>query len=172
MQKVSSLVDDLLNVSRSKDVELQLNKTTFNVSEFLEKCCSDIRLAAKYNLTIQGDNHLSVFADEHAIDQVIVNLVNNAVKYAPESLEIFLIIEQLENTVRISVKDTGPGIAADKIPHLFERYYQAKPGGFNKSGLGLGLYICSEIIKKHNGKIGVNSVIGEGSTFWFTLPLE
>ena len=172
MQKVSSLVDDLLNVSRSKDVELQLNKTTFNISELLEKCCSDIRLTAKYKLTIQGDYQLNVCADEHAIDQVIINLVNNAVKYAPESLEIFLIIEQLENTVRISVKDTGPGIAADKIPHLFERYYQAKPGGFNKSGLGLGLYICSEIIKKHNGKIGVNSVIGEGSTFWFTLPLE
>jgi signal transduction histidine kinase len=73
---------------------------------------------------------------------------------------------------KISVSDKGPGIPSEKIPHLFDRYYRVDSGGFQFSGLGLGLYISSEIIKKHGGVIGVDSVVGQGSTFWFTLPLS
>jgi PAS domain S-box-containing protein len=170
MGKVSTLVDDLLNVSRSQDRELMLNKTVFNVDELLNSCCNHVRVAGKYTLTLQGDTRMEIYADEHAIDQVIVNLVNNAVKYAPNSLEIFLKIESLGDMVKVSVRDTGPGVSTEKIPFLFDRYYQAQPGGFNNSGLGLGLYISAEIIRKHGGEIGVDSVLGEGSTFWFTLP--
>lgn len=171
MGKVSTLVDDLLNVSRSRDSQLRLNKSTFNIAELLDNCCNHVRIAGKYTLTIQGDRSLNIYADEHAIDQVIVNFVNNAVKYAPDSLEIFISIEHLGDKVKISVRDTGPGVTTEKIPYLFDRYYQAQAAGFNNSGLGLGLYISSEIIRKHGGEIGVDSVIGEGSTFWFTLPL-
>jgi signal transduction histidine kinase len=101
---------------------------------------------------------------------VVVNLVNNAVKYAPDSLRIYLIIDKEEEMIKISVKDSGPGIAAEKLPHLFERYYQVDAAGYQNSGLGLGLYICSEIVKKHGGKIGVTSELGKGATFYFTLP--
>jgi signal transduction histidine kinase len=73
--------------------------------------------------------------------------------------------------VKVSVKDTGPGILADKIQHLFDRYYRADYSGGKYSGMGLGLYISSEIIKRHGGKIGVGSEIGKGSTLWLTLPL-
>ncbi len=172
MGKVSALVDDLLNVSRTRDSQLQLNKSTFNIAELMDNCCNHVRVAGKYTLTIAGDRDTMVYADEHAIDQVIVNFVNNAVKYAPDSLEIFMDIEKLDDSVKISVRDTGPGVPAEKIPFLFDRYYQAQPAGFNNSGLGLGLYISSEIIRKHGGDIGVESVIGVGSTFWFTLPLK
>ncbi len=172
MQKISMLVEDLLNVSRSNESYIKLNKTTFNISELLNNCCNHVRVAGKYTLTIQGDKKLRLHADEHAVDQVIVNLVNNAVKYAPDSLVIFLIIEQEDDKVKISVKDKGPGIPADKIPRLFERYYQAEPSGFKNSGLGLGLYISSEIIRRHGGEMGVDSVVGEGSTFWFRLPMQ
>jgi PAS domain S-box-containing protein len=171
MQKISTLVDDLLNVSRSNEGLLRLKKTTFTIAEMLEACCSHIRVAGKYTLTLQGDKSLQINADEHSIDQVVVNLVNNAVKYAPDSLEIFLIIEQEDNMAKISVKDNGPGIPAEKQAHLFDRYYQGDAIGYKNSGLGLGLYISSEIIKRHGGQIGVNSEEGKGSTFWFTLPL-
>lgn len=171
VNKISILVEDLLNVSRTSEVQLRLNKTTFTIADMLDACCNHIRVAGKYTLTLQGDKQLKVYADEHAIDQVVVNLVNNAVKYAPDSLEIFLIVEKLAEDVKISVMDTGPGISPDKIPYLFDRYYQAQPSGFNNSGLGLGLYISAEIIKRHGGQIGVDSELGEGSTFWFTLPL-
>ena len=172
MGKVSTLVDDLLNVSRSRDSQLMLNKSIFNIAELLEGCCNHVRIAGKHTLTIKGDRSIHINADEHAIDQVIVNFVNNAVKYAPDSLEIFMNIEHLGDKVKISVRDTGPGVPIEKVPYLFDRYYQAQPAGFNNSGLGLGLYISSEIIRKHGGEIGVDSVIGEGSTFWFTLPLS
>ncbi|WP_428330587.1 PAS domain-containing sensor histidine kinase [Mucilaginibacter sp.] len=171
VKKISTLVEDLLNVSRTRDARLKLTKTTFNIAGLLNACCNHIRIAGKYTLTVQGDEELLIYADEHAIDQVVVNLVNNAVKYAPDSLEIFLIIENLGNMVKLSVKDHGPGIEPEKIPHLFDRYYQAQPSGFNNSGLGLGLYISAEIIRKHGGEIGVDSTLGKGSTFWFTLPL-
>lgn len=172
MEKISTLVEDLLNVSRTQQSHLTLNKTNFVVADLLRNCCNHIRVVGKYTLTIQGDLQVKAYADEHAIDQVVVNLVNNAVKYASESLEIFLIITILDKDwVKISVKDTGPGISPEKIPYLFERYYQAQSAGFNNSGLGLGLYISAEIIRKHGGQIGVDSELGKGSTFWFTLPL-
>ena len=172
MQKIRALVNDLLNVGRANDTHLKLNKAKFNVSELLDSCCSHIRSAGKYQLKVRGDEQIQVIGDEHAIDQVIVNLVNNAVKYAPDSLEIALIVEKVGDNVKIAVQDHGPGIPADKLPHLFERYYQADATGYQNSGLGLGLYISSESIKRHNGTIGVDSELGKGSTFWFTLPLN
>jgi len=172
VNKITTLVEDLLNVGRTRENELKLNKTTFILADLLDACCNHVRVAGKYNLIIEGDENLQVFADEHAIDQVIVNFVNNAVKYAPDSLDIIMTIENLGDFVRVSVKDTGPGISADKVPYLFNRYYQGKSGGFNSAGLGLGLYICAEIIRKHGGQIGVETELGKGSSFWFTLPLN
>ncbi len=170
-EKISTLIDDLLNVSRTNESQLKLNKAYFVISKLMENCCNHVRVAGKYTLTIQGDLELQAYADEHAIDQVLVNMVNNAVKYAPESMEIFMIIEKLDGKAKISIRDTGPGIPPEKLPHLFDRYYQAEGSGFQNSGLGLGLYISAEIVKRHQGEIGVESEPGRGSTFWFTLPL-
>jgi len=172
MHKISALVEDLLNVSRASKTELKLNKTTFTIAELLNSCCSHVRIAGKHQLIVQGNMQLRITADEHSIDQVVVNLVNNAVKYAPESKDIFMMISQEGDMAKIAVRDTGPGIAPEKIPHLFDRYYRAESSGFQNSGLGLGLYICAEIIKRHGGDIGVESELGKGSTFWFTLPLD
>lgn len=102
---------------------------------------------------------------------MVINFVNNAIKYAPKSKEILINIERLNDKAKISVIDKGPGIASDEISHLFKRYYQVDHKGGQYSGLGLGLYICAEVIKKHNGEIGVESELGKGSAFWFTLPL-
>lgn len=169
--KITGLIDDLLNTTRTNEGQLHLNYQHFNIYEMLEACCTHIRIREKHDLILQGNKDLMVEADEVRIDQVVVNFVNNAVKYAPDQLEIYLIIEDLGDRVKISVKDSGPGIPADKIPHLFDRYYRADYSGAQYSGLGLGLYISSEIIKKHHGEIGVDSELGKGSTFWFNLPI-
>lgn len=172
MQKISSLIDDLLNVSSMNEGHLQLNKTTFTVSELLNGCCDHVRVAGKHSLIFEGDKELKVFADEHRIDQVVVNLVNNAVKYAPSSKDIYLIARREGDMAKISVKDTGPGISPEKCARLFDRYYRADYSGLQFSGLGLGLYISSEIVKRHGGQIGVDSELGKGSTFWFTIPIN
>jgi len=169
--KISTLVDELLNVNRINAGQLVLNKNEINLHSFLLECCQYVRAESKYNLVVEGDTELTVLADEHRIDQVVVNFVNNAIKYAPGSLDIKLMAIKEGNKIQVSVTDNGPGITPDKLPFLFDRYYRADHTGNQYSGLGLGLYICSEIIKKHGGKIGVNSEVGKGSTFWFTLPL-
>ncbi|PTS96361.1 hypothetical protein DBR11_19255 [Pedobacter sp. HMWF019] len=172
MVKISELVEDLLNVSRMSEGQIQLNKSSFNIADLLKNCCSHVRAAGKHDLIFEGDLHLNVFADEQRIDQVVVNFVNNAVKYAPDSKDIYLIVRKMKNIVWIGVKDNGPGVPPGKLPHLFDRYYRADSSGFQVSGLGLGLYISAEIIKRHEGEIGVESELGKGSTFWFTIPLE
>lgn len=172
MGKISELVEDLLNVSRMNEGQIKLSKSLFVLSDVLNECCSHIRITGRHELIFMGDEELQVFADEHRIDQVIVNFVNNAVKYAPNSREIYLIVEKENDTAKVSVKDNGPGISPDKLPHLFDRYYRADDAGFQVSGLGLGLYISADIIHRHGGEIGVESEPGMGSTFWFTLPLD
>ncbi|WP_342646065.1 ATP-binding protein [Mucilaginibacter sp. CSA2-8R] len=171
IQRVSTLIEDLLNVSRLQQTQITLNKTNFILSQLLSACANPIAILGKQKVNITGDVELEICADEHRIDQVVTNLVNNAVKYAPDSECITLHIEQCDSMVKVSVIDKGPGIPPDKIPHLFNRYYRVESSSYHISGLGLGLYISAEIIKQHGGEIGADSKPGQGSTFWFTLPL-
>ena len=168
--KLGALVNDLLDSTKISKGQLKLNVSRFTISKLVENCCTHIRSEGKYTLTYKGDADLTISADEQKLEQVLVNLVNNAVKYAPASKEIVVAVEELADKVRIAVIDQGNGISKDKLPLLFESYYQVKESGINTHGLGLGLYISAEIIRKHGGEIGVNSEIGKGSTFWFTIP--
>jgi PAS domain S-box-containing protein len=170
MHKIQALVDDLLNMNRFKDAALVPDMQWFILSELVNGCCNHITIGGQHELIILGDKTLKVYADERAIDQVVVNFVNNAVKYAPDSKQIEVSIEKQAEGVKLSVRDHGPGIKPEQLPLIFDRYYQGVKPNYRNPGLGLGLYICSEIIKKHGGTIGVESKPGNGSTFWFTLP--
>jgi signal transduction histidine kinase len=101
---------------------------------------------------------------------VLVNLVNNAVKYAAGSFEIVIDAKQINGLTKVSVSDFGKGIAHENLTHLFDRYFRLSNDNNKTSGLGLGLYISAEIIRLHGGEMGVESVLGEGTTFWFTIP--
>jgi PAS domain S-box-containing protein len=172
MEKVSRLIENLLNVSRFNKGQLHLNKSKFLISNMIGDCCMHFSLDGEYTTTLSGDLDIEVEADAERISQVITNFVNNSIKYAPESREVKVKIEKVKNEVKISVTDQGKGIDSEKLPHLFNRYFRVDSAGTPYSGLGLGLYISSEIIKKHGGQIGVESEPGFGSTFWFTLPLS
>jgi len=171
LDKVTLLIDNLLNTSRANEDQIHLNQKLFVISKIVEDCCYYIRDEGTYTIKTEGDLELEVYADAARIDQVIINFVNNAIKYAPKSNKIIIRIEKLNDNAKVSVIDKGPGIDPEKLRHLFDRYYRVDSSGSQYSGLGLGLYISSEIIKKHHGKIGVDSEPGKGSTFWFTLPL-
>lgn len=170
-QKMSILIADLLVSTKIEQGHLTLVKTKFKISDLLEKCCSHIRLAGDYHIINKIDPNFRIYADENKIDQVLVNLVNNAVKYAPESKNIVFEMEQLPGFIKISVSDQGKGIPKEKIPYLFEQYYQVNGNENHNSGMGLGLYISFAIIKQHKGEMGVISEVGKGSTFWFTIPI-
>jgi len=170
LNKLSNLIGDLLNASKFNEGQIHLNKTTFVLADLVNDCCEHIRMAGEYQIIVEGDTEAEILADASRIEQVIVNLVNNAVKYAPSSKVIRIRIDKDQDNLRVSVIDQGPGIPIEKQPHLFERYFRVDISGLQYAGLGLGLYISAEIIKKHEGKMGVSSQLGEGSTFWFTLP--
>lgn len=172
INKLNNLLEELLNDTKINEGQLQLNKSNFSIAELVNECCDHIRAVGSHEILASGDLDLQVNADRARIDQVIINLINNAVKYAPQSKTITVFIEQRDEQAKISVIDKGPGIPPEKLPHLFKRYYRADTSGIQYSGLGLGLFISSEIIHRHGGEIGVNSEPGKGSTFWFTIPIK
>ncbi|MBU2045297.1 MAG: PAS domain S-box protein, partial [Bacteroidetes bacterium] len=169
LDKVIILIKYLLDTSNVNEGQLLLDQKLFTLAHAIEECSHSISIEGIHTILTEGDMDLQVYADAERINQVIINFITNAVKYAPDSKEINIKIEKVDDMAKVSVIDKGPGISPEKITYLFDRYYQADNSGSKYSGLGLGLYISAEIIKKHNGQIGVDSELGKGSTFWFTL---
>ncbi|WP_295711321.1 CHASE3 domain-containing protein [Mucilaginibacter sp.] len=172
VNKVAYLIEDLLYIGKLNQGQLDLNKTSITLSRIINDSSNHIKISGIYKVITTGDMALQVFADGERIEQVVVNFVNNAIKYAPLSKEIYIDITKDDTMAKVSVTDKGPGISHEKLPFLFDRYFRVQSSGSQYSGLGIGLYISAEIIKKHNGEIGADSKPGEGSTFWFTLPLQ
>lgn len=168
VQKLSGMANDMFDAIRLTEKTFDLKRTFINLAIIVNNCRDYIKLVAKKDLIIEGDTSVNLTADTEKIERVLTNLLQNALKYAPGSA-ITIGVEKLPGFVKVDVKDNGPGIPADKLPHIFRRYYRSDPSGV-QTGLGLGLYIAAEIIKQHGGDIGVNSEPGKGSTFWFTLP--
>jgi len=172
MEKISGLIEDLLNVSRLNAGTIQLKQSEFNIKDLLDECCHNAEESGTHEIVLEGDTSSVVFADQDRIEQVLTNFVTNAIKYAPDSPIITISVKKDEKSLTISVTDQGAGIPQDKLPHLFDRYFRVDESGQQVSGLGLGLYISADIIERHGGTIGVESEIGNGSTFWFSLPLD
>ena len=173
VNRLMHLVEDLLSTTRLEQGQLSLNKAHFKIGSLLDMCCDHVQLGGNYYLTFHGDRELSLFGDQYKIEQVLVNMINNAIKYVPRSKEIILKAETIDQQVKISVIDHGEGVSDLDKTHLFERYYRVQNETTQRSGgLGLGLYISAEIIKRHGGEIGVENGADRGSCFWFTLPVE
>ncbi|WP_442591270.1 ATP-binding protein [Pedobacter sp. AW31-3R] len=170
MDKINSMLSELLDIGKYSDGKIDLQFSAFDINDLLSSCIEHLDADDYKKIQIKSVG-AQVIADQNRIEQVLVNFVNNAIKYAPSTAYIILSSELIVNAIRVSVRDFGAGIPSVNIPMLFDRYWQGDKKQISSNGLGLGLYICAEIIKKHGGQIGVDSEIGKGSTFWFELPL-
>lgn len=172
LNRLTSLVEDLLQVSKSESGRLLQQLSSFSLSALIETVIKDLEFNQKHELKVSGERDLEITADKEQLAQVMINLLNNAVKYTPAGGRILIEIEKLDNDVRVTVKDAGIGIPVDKLPYIFDRYYRGDHPVLNVSGLGLGLFTSKEIIKSHHGEMGADSQEGKGSTFWFSLLLS
>jgi PAS domain S-box-containing protein len=169
MLKVTLLISRLLNASQINTKGIILNKSSFFLLECTKESISDLYTVYQRNILINGTD-VEVVADRFQIGQVIVNLVSNAIKYSRPDSDIIVELCHQGGNVKISVTDFGLGIAEERQRFVFDRYYRAERENVQSPGMGLGLFISAKIVKAHGGEIGVNSHIGKGSKFWFTLP--
>ena len=171
--KMTKLVNDFLKLSKIESGKLQLDREKFSITNLVNEIADEIQFVSiNHKITVQWHQEVNVYADRERISQVIANFLNNAIKYSPGADEVRVIVELEGQEAKISVKDKGIGIGPEDHKKIFERFYRAKStGNTTFSGFGIGLYISSEIIRRHNGKIGVESEEGKGSTFYFTLPI-
>lgn len=163
-QRLAKLIDDLLDLSKLDVGAVTFSKKPLNLSS-LEERCSCKELAKKKGLSVIWNTPVGVFADEERITQVITNLVSNAIKFTDNGSITINAFEKDKDFVQVDVIDTGKGIAKEEQKNIFEPFYKGKGGG-----TGLGLAIAKDIIEAHGGDIQVESQIGKGSKFSFTIP--
>ncbi len=172
-QRLTMLVNDVFDISKLEAGIQKLNILPFNLTEVTREITQRISELLKkdgYKIEFNYDNEINVVADEVKITQVIYNLIVNAINYTGEDKHIT--IKQLEDAhnVRIEVKDTGEGISDESLPYIWDRYYKSdKKHKRAVTGTGLGLSIVKKVIELHGGEYGVDSISGQGSTFWFSL---
>jgi two-component system CheB/CheR fusion protein len=171
IDKLIELIKDLLDVTKIQAGKLELYKTQFILSELIVECCEELQSQSEnHQLIVEGEINISVYADRNRIEQVIVNLLSNAIKYSPGGQKVIIKASQSDKAIKITITDFGIGIRKDKQPFLFDRFYRVDETSQRYAGLGLGLYISSEIIRRHDGHIDIESAEGDGSTFWFSIP--
>ncbi len=175
LERLVTLVDDLLTVARGQAGRLGFEPQPIDLGKVLEEAAEAYRTVAKdrgIELTVPRDAAVTLVADPTRISQVLANLLSNAFKFTPKGGRVGVKLETGGANVRISVVDTGLGIAKLDLPRLFSPFTQVHdPAQVTALGSGLGLYICKQFIELHGGAIGANSPgRGKGSTFWFTLP--
>lgn len=174
-ERINQLATDFLDLARLESGRIQMEQETLDMATIVSLSASVIRPRAEQQertLKVETPDDLpKTVGDTQRIHQVVLNLLSNAVKYSDPGDQITLKVWQEEDRLIAAVEDTGPGIPDDQIPHLFQKFARL-PGSERKAqGTGLGLVVARQIVEAHNGQIWVESEVGQGSTFYFSLPI-
>jgi len=172
-KKMSSLISGFLNISRLESGRLEVVKQPFDLAELINEELDEIKLTVNsHTFTFNPATAITVAADRDKISSVVSNLLSNAIKYSPRGKLVNVSCTLQAGEVQVSVTDEGMGIRAQDLPRIFDRYYRSDSEHIRHiSGFGVGLYLSAEIIRRHDGRIWVESEKGKGSTFYFTLPV-
>lgn len=170
--RLSELVNNLLELSKLQNGAIELERRQFSMHEFISSAISRYQVLKEqkgYNFEFESDADVICCGDESRLAQVLYNFINNAVNYSGDSRRIIIRQKNFENVVRIEVVDFGVGIARERLPQIFDRYYRDERTKRDVVGSGLGLSIVKEILRLHGMRFGVQSELGKGSTFWFEV---
>lgn len=172
IDRLTDLVYSLLDTTRISGGQLALQPEFFDLNVLITQQVKEMqRMAPKHRIIFRASELSPVFADRDRISQVLSNLISNGIKYSPKGGDIVITAKPKEGQLKVRIRDLGIGISAEKQKDIFERFFRISNEATRSiSGIGLGLYIATEIIQKHGGVLGVESKPGMGSTFYFTLP--
>ena len=173
LNRLSSLISELLDISRMQSGKLVFQQEAFDLLALVKETVEDLQQTTQtHHLCLEEAVPAQVVGDRDRIGQVLINLITNAIKYSPVADTVVLRVTTDANQAVVSVQDFGIGIAQQHHDKIFERFYQVTdPQDCTYPGLGIGLYICSEIMRRHKGRMWVQSSKGQGATFYMSLPL-
>ena len=171
--KMGTLINNFLDVTRVEAGKIRIDKSPFDMADLVRESEEEsLATVTSHNVIFAPVEPTKVDADYDKISQVVTNLINNAVKYSPPDTTIRVVCETIDGQARVCVQDEGMGIKPKDREQLFDRFYRVESAETRSiSGFGIGLYLCAEIIRRHDGKIWVESEWGKGSTFYFSIPL-
>lgn len=172
VERLRNLVAELVDVNKIQNGRLPYNLTHFNLNQLIQTIIDNFKLSfPEASIKTKGVFSRSLFADKNRIQQVLINLLTNAIKYSRTPADVRIEIKEDLEAVTLSIHDKGIGMSNEDIKKVFDRYYRAEDQKETAPGLGIGLYITKEIIERHHGEIWAESSLGKGSTFYFKLPV-
>jgi signal transduction histidine kinase len=172
IRRLEKLIEDLLDVTKINSGQIDLNMAAFHFPDALTNSIANVQLTAhQHEIILENSVDERYTGDQFRIEQVVINLLTNAIKYSPDASKIIVSAKIDSGFIVVKVQDFGIGIAKKDIDQLFQRFYRVSETAMLFQGVGLGLFIAAEIIKKHKGTFNIESEPGKGSSFCFRLPL-
>nr|WP_242689182.1 HAMP domain-containing sensor histidine kinase [Pedobacter sp. SYSU D00535] len=173
LDRLQKLTSDLLDVSKINAGRLDYKMSEFDFNEVLEEAIASYQSTiSSHTIELIEKVHVKIEGDYQRLEQVINNMISNAVKYSPKADKVLVRSSLINDQLVVSVQDFGIGIPQDRINRLFERFYRIEETAMHFQGMGLGLFIVAEILGRHKGRFWLESEQGKGSTFYFMLPLK
>jgi two-component system phosphate regulon sensor histidine kinase PhoR len=174
MRRLVALINDFLDFARMEEAGHKVERSRVDLAGLIREVVDEFKPlveSTRQQIEVEAEaTKIIALGDKNRLQQVLTNLLANAIKFAPPDGRIALRARSSGLWCEVTVEDDGPGIPADVLPSLFKRYSRAPPNGAEMGGTGLGLLIVREIVEAHGGTVGVDSALGQGSRFWFRVP--
>ncbi len=172
LNRMNNLINNLLDTSKIQNGKIGLHKEVFDFDKMVQEAVENLQaIQPSHQITITGKTELNYTGDQNRLEQVIINLLTNAIKYSPEANKISVYLSRVSNFLKVAITDYGLGIRPEDQKKVFERFFRVSSIQKKFPGMGIGLYVCDQIIKNHNGTLWVDSETNKGATFSFTLPI-